>query len=257
MASYAEEDGGRFLNFDGAVAQAEKMVEEGADILDVGGESTRPSSESVPLEEEAERVLPVIEHISKNLPVPISIDTCKAEIARRALDAGAEMVNDISALRFDEKMADVVRESKCPVILMHMLGTPKIMQQAPSYDALMPEIIAFLLERMDFVMEQGIALEQVVVDPGIGFGKTVEHNLEIMLRLGQLKALGRPILIGPSRKSSIGEVLEAPAYDRVEGTAAAVAVSIANGAHVVRVHDVKEITRVARMTDAIMGRRWS
>jgi dihydropteroate synthase len=250
-------DGGRFHNFDAAVAQAEKMAEEGADIIDIGGESTRPGSDPVTLEEEAERVLPVIEHISKNLSVPISIDTCKAEIARRALDAGAEIVNDVSSLRFDEEMVEVVRASKCPVILMHMLGTPKTMQKSPAYDALMPEIISFLSERVEFAVKQGVAFEQLIIDPGVGFGKTVEHNLEILLRLKQLRALSRPILIGPSRKSTIGEVLEVPAHDRVEGTAAAVALGIANGAHIVRVHDVKEITRVAKMADAIMGKRWN
>ena len=233
------------------------MAEEGVDIIDVGGESTRPGSDPVPLKEEAERVVPVIEYISKHLSVPVSIDTCKAEIAIRALDAGAELVNDISALRFDEGMADVVRHNGCPLILMHMLGTPKVMQQNPSYDALMPEIISFLAERVDFAIEKGIKLEQLVIDPGIGFGKTVEHNLAILLQLRQLKAIGRPILIGPSRKSTIGKVLDAEVHDRIEGTAAAVAIGIASGAHMIRVHDVKEMIRVAKMTDAIMGRRWS
>jgi len=250
-------DGGRFHNLDAAVAQAEKMVEEGVDIIDVGGESTRPGADPVSLKEEAERVVPVIEYISKHLSVPVSIDTCKAEIARRALDAGAELVNDISALRFDEEMAEVVRHNGCPLILMHMLGTPKVMQQNPSYDALMPEIVSFLAERVDFAAEKGIKLEQLVIDPGIGFGKTVEHNLAILLRLRQLKAIGRPILIGPSRKATIGKVLDAEVDDRIEGTAAAVAMGIANGAHMVRVHDLKEMIRVAKMTDAIMGRRWS
>ncbi len=249
-------DGGRFHNFDAAVAQAEKMTEEGADIIDIGGESTRPGSEPVPLEEEAERVVPVIKHLSKNLPIPVSIDTCKAEIARRALDAGAQMVNDISALRFDGGMAQIVRESGCPLILMHMLGTPKIMQQQPTYDALMPEIISFLIERAAFAVNEGIEFEQLIIDPGIGFGKTVEHNLAILRQLRQLKSIGRPILIGPSRKSSIGKVLDAEVHDRMEGTAAAVALGIANGADIVRVHDVKEMVRVAKMTDAIVGNAW-
>lgn len=249
-------DGGRFHNFDAAVAQAEKMAEEGADIIDIGGESTRPGSEPVPLEEEAERVLPVIEHISKNLPIAVSIDTCKAEIARRALDAGAEIVNDISALRLDREMAHVVRENGCPLILMHMLGTPKVMQQDPTYDALMPEIISFLMERVDFAVNEGIEFEQLIIDPGIGFGKTVEHNLAILRQLRQLKSIGRPILIGPSRKSSIGKVLDAEVHDRMEGTAAAVSLGIAHGADIIRVHDIKEMARVAKMTDAIMGKAW-
>lgn len=249
-------DGGRFHNFDAAIAHGEKMAEEGADIIDVGGESTRPSAEPVPVEEEAGRVLPVVEHLSKKLPTPISIDTCKAEIARRALDAGAQMVNDISALRFDREMIKVVRESGCPTILMHMQGTPKNMQENPRYDALMPEVISFLKERIGFVLEEGVGLEQIIVDPGVGFGKTVEHNLELLRELAQLKALGRPILVGPSRKSTIGKVLDAEAHDRVEGTAAAVAVSIAGGAHIVRVHDIKQMARVSKMTDAIMGKKW-
>jgi dihydropteroate synthase len=233
------------------------MAEEGADIIDVGGESTRPGADPVPVEEEAERVVPVIAHLAKNLKVPISIDTCKAEIARRALDAGAEIINDVSALRSDENMVAVARESGCPVVLMHMLHTPKLMQQNPHYDALMPEIVCFLHERLDYLAEQGVKPEQVVVDPGIGFGKTVVHNLEILRELGRLRALGRPILSGPSRKSTIGKVLDLEVDDRIEGTAAAVAFSIANGAHIVRVHDVKEMARVAMMTDAIMGRDWN
>jgi dihydropteroate synthase len=250
-------DGGRFHNFDAAIAHAEKMAEEGADIIDVGGESTRPGADTVPVEEEAKRVLPVVEHLSKNLSIPVSIDTCKAEIARRALDAGAEIVNDVSALRFDEKMIEVVRDAGCPLILMHMLDTPKIMQRDPRYDALMPEIISFLQERIDYVLQERIEPEQVIVDPGVGFGKTVEHNLEVLRELGQLRSLGRPILVGPSRKATIGKVLEAEVSDRIEGTASAVAIAIANGVHVVRVHDVKEMARVVKMSDAIMGRQWN
>lgn len=249
-------DGGRFHGFDAAVAQGEKMAEEGADIIDIGGESTRPGSDPVPLEEEAERVLPVVEYLSKNLCVPLSIDTCKAEIARRALDAGAEIVNDVSSLRFDKEMAGVVRESGCPLILMHMLGSPKVMQEHPHYDALMPEIISFLEKRMDAAVEEGISFDQLIVDPGIGFGKTVDHNLEILREVSRMRALGRPILIGSSRKATIGVVLDAEPHDRLEGSAATVAVAIANGAHIVRVHDVKQMARVAKMTDAIMGKKW-
>ncbi len=249
-------DGGRFLDFDAAIAHGEKMAQEGADVIDIGGESTRPGAETVPLEEEAKRVIPVVEHLAKNLTIPLSIDTCKAEIARRALEAGAQMVNDISGLQSDEKMAEVVRESGCPLIIMHMQGTPKRMQENPSYDALIPEILSFLQKRIDFVVRSGISENQVIIDPGIGFGKTVEHNLEILRELSRLRALGKPLLVGPSRKSSIGKVLDAEVYDRIEGTAAAVSVAIANGAHIVRVHDVKEMARVAKMTDAIMGKRW-
>jgi dihydropteroate synthase len=245
-------DGGSFYRFDAAVAQAEKMAEEGADILDIGGESTRPGAEAIPEEEEARRVMPVIEYLVKRIETPISIDTCKAGIARRALDAGAQIVNDVSALRYDPEMVNVVAENGCPLILMHMLGAPKSMQENPQYEALVPEIIAFLKSRIDFASKEGVKPEQIIVDPGIGFGKTVEHNLEILRGLAQFKALGRPLLVGPSRKSTIGKILGAEVEDRVEGTAAAVTVSIINGAHLVRVHDVKQMARVARMTDAIM-----
>ncbi len=250
-------DGGRFHEFDAAVAHAEKMVEEGADIIDVGGESTRPGSDPVRIDEESRRVLPVVEYLAKNVAAPISIDTCKAEIARRAIDCGAEIINDVSSLRFDEKMIDVARESGCPVVLMHMLQTPRDMQRDPHYDALMPEIISFLRERIECAVAGGIEREQLLVDPGIGFGKAVDHNLEILRDLGRLQALGNPILVGPSRKATIGAVLDAEASDRLEGTAATVAVAAANNAHIIRVHDVKEMKRVARMTDAIMGRKWN
>ncbi len=250
-------DGGQFHRLDAAIAQAEKMVEEGADIIDIGGESTRPGSDPVSVDEESDRVLPVIEHLAKNLSIPISIDTCKAEIARRAVDSGAEIINDVSALRFDPDMMTVVQEAGCPVVLMHMRQTPKDMQQDPRYDALMPEIISFLGEWIDQCIEGGIDPEGIVIDPGIGFGKTVEHNLEIIRELDRLRALGCPILIGPSRKATIGAVLDTETHDRLEGTAAAVAIAIAGGAHIVRVHDVKEMARVAKMTDAIMGMEWN
>ena len=250
-------DGGKFHAFDSAVAHAEKMVEDGADIIDIGGESTRPGSDQVTVDEEAERVLPVIEHLAKNFSVPISIDTCKAEIARRAIDSGAEIINDVSALRFDPQMLDVARQAGCPVVLMHMQQTPKDMQKEPYYDALMPEIISFLSKQVDHCVESGIDPGQIVVDPGIGFGKTVDHNLEIIRELEQLQALGCPIIIGTSRKATIGAVLDAEVEDRLEGTAATVAVSIANHAHIVRVHDVKQMARVAKMTDAIVGRDWN
>jgi dihydropteroate synthase len=250
-------DGGKFHAFDTAVAHAEKMAEDGADIIDIGGESTRPGSAQVSIDEEAERVLPVVEHLAKNLSIPISIDTCKAEIARRAVDSGAEIINDISALRFDPQMINVARESGCPIILMHMQQTPKDMQQDPRYDALMPEIICFLSNRIDQCVKDGIDPGQIIVDPGIGFGKTVEHNLEIIRELEQLQALGCPILIGTSRKATIGAVLDAEVENRIEGTAATVAVSIAKNAHIVRVHDVEEMSRVAKMTDAIMGKDWN
>jgi dihydropteroate synthase len=245
-------DGGNFYRFDAAVARGEKMAEEGADIIDVGGESTRPGADPITLEEEARRVIPVVEYLAKRIRIPISVDTFKAEMAQRALDAGAQIINDVSALRFDPKMAKVVARAQCPLILMHMLGIPKSMQDDPHYDALIPEVIGFLCLRIQDALQNGVSIEQIIIDPGVGFGKTVEHNLELLNGLSQLKALGRPILVGPSRKSTIGQVLGAGIEERVEGTAAAVAVAIMNGANIVRVHDVKEMVRVAKMTDAIL-----
>ena len=245
-------DGGSFSSFDKAVAHAERMVEEGADIIDIGGESTRPGAEIISEEEELKRVLPVIEYLAGRIQTPISIDTCKAAVARKALEAGAQILNDVSALRFDPDMVEVAAEFRCPLILMHMLGDPKVMQSDPHYDALIPEIISFLKKRIDVALAGGLDFEQIILDPGMGFGKTVEHNLEILKELAQLKTFGRPLLIGPSRKSTIGNILGTDVGDRLEGTAAAVTVSILNGAHIVRVHDVKEMARVAKMTDAIV-----
>jgi dihydropteroate synthase len=239
-----------------AVARAREMVAGGADLLDVGGESSRPGSDPVPLEEELRRVIPVIERLSKEVDVPLSIDTCKAEVARQAIAAGASMVNDISALRFDPEMAPVVARAGVPVVLMHMKGTPKTMQQDPHYDDVVAEVIAFLQERIAFAVGAGIGRDQIIVDPGFGFGKTVQHNLEILRRLGEMRVLGRPILIGTSRKSTIGKVLgDLPVEERLEGTAATVALAIAAGADFVRVHDVRPMARVARMADAIV-RGW-
>ncbi len=239
-----------------AVARAREMVEGGADLLDVGGESSRPGSDPVPLEEELRRVIPVIARLSREVDVPLSIDTYKAEVARQAIAAGASMVNDISALRFDPEMARVVARAGVPIVLMHMKGTPKTMQQEPHYEDVMAEIIEFLRERIAFALSAGIKRGQIIVDPGFGFGKTVAHNLEILRRLGEMRVLGCPILIGTSRKSTIGKVLgDLPVEERLEGTAATVALAIAAGADFVRVHDVRPMARVARMTDAIV-RGW-
>lgn len=245
-------DGGLFLNVETAVRHAERMVTEGADIVDIGGESSRPGAEPVSAEFEMDRVLPVIEKLAKTIEVPISIDTYKSSVARQALNMGACMVNDITALQGDPDMASVVAEAGVPVVLMHMRGTPGDMQLDPHYDSLISEISSFLETRIQVAVDAGISPDQIVVDPGIGFGKTVAHNLEIIRQLGQLKSLGKPILIGTSKKSFIGKVLDLPADDRLEGTAATVAVAIANGADVVRVHAVKEMARVVRMTDAIV-----
>jgi len=249
-------DGGQYFDKSAAVKRAIRMVEDGADIVDIGGQSTRPGSEPVTVDEELRRTIPVIEAISSEIKVPISIDTYRAEVARAALDAGASVVNDISGLRFDPGMAPLVAERRVPVILMHIKGTPSDMQKDPSYEALIPEIIDYLRESMAIAERAGVAREMIVVDPGIGFGKTFEHNLEIIHRLDEFTGLERPILVGPSRKAFIGAILGgAPASERTFGTAAAVTASILNGANIVRVHDVAEMAQVVRVADAIKRER--
>jgi dihydropteroate synthase len=249
-------DGGLFLDASAAIGHAIRMVEDGVDIIDIGGESTRPGSDAVTIEEELRRTLPVIQAITKEISVPVSIDTYKAEVAKRALDAGASMVNDISGLGFDPAMPGVVSEYEVPVVVMHIKGTPKDMQKDPVYEALLPEIYDSLRRSMQSAMDAGIPENMIVIDPGIGFGKTFDHNLEILHRLREFTLLERPILVGVSRKAFIGKVLEnASVENRLEGTAAAVAISIMNGANIVRVHDVKEMARVARVADAIRRMR--
>lgn len=245
-------DGGLYLDKSLAVRRAHEMIEDGADIIDIGGESTRPGSEPVSLEEEIARTIPVIEALAKDIKVPISIDTYKAEVAKRALDAGASMVNDISGLRFDPDMPEVVSEYKVPVVIMHIKGTPKNMQVNPSYEALIPEIMDYLRISIRLAIKSGIDEDKIVIDPGIGFGKTFDHNLDIIKNLHKFTLLEKPILAGPSRKTFIGKILgDAQASERLEGTAAAVAISIFNGANILRVHDVKEMVKVARVADAI------
>jgi dihydropteroate synthase len=245
-------DGGIFFSREAAIEQGLKMVEDGADIIDIGGESTRPGSEPLRIDEELRRTIPVIESLSKQIPVPISIDTYKAEVAQRALDAGASMVNDISGLRFDPALPKVIADYRVPVVIMHIRGTPKNMQVHPVYEALIMEIVEYLRLGIRIAVQAGVREDLIIVDPGIGFGKTYDHNLQILRDLPELISLEKPILVGPSRKAFIGKILDnAPPSDRLEGTAAAVAVSILNGASMVRVHDVKEMIRVARVVDAI------
>jgi len=248
-------DGGRFLKTDDAIRRAEALAGEGADLIDIGGESSRPGAETVPIEEEIRRVVPVIEKLAGRLSIPISIDTRKSEVANRALAAGARIINDISALRFDPAMSALAAREGVPVILMHMQGTPRDMQVHPDYADVVREIAVFFESRIRFAEQAGIRRDRIVLDPGIGFGKTTEHNLEILARLAEFRALGRPLLIGPSRKSFIGRVLDLPPEERMEGTAAAVAVGIVNGASIIRVHDVRAMSRVARMVQAIQGFR--
>jgi len=245
-------DGGRYFDKASAIRRAYEMVEEGADIIDVGGESTRPGSEPVPLQEEIDRTIPVIEEISKKIKVPVSIDTYKAEVARRALDAGASIVNDISGLRFDPEMPKVVSQYKVPVVIMHIKGTPRDMQANPIYEALIPEITDYFRESIRLAVESGITEDKIIIDPGIGFGKTFDHNLEIIKNLREFTLLEKPLLVGVSRKAFIGKILgDAPVSERLEGSEAAAAISILNGANIIRVHDVKEMKKVALVADAI------
>ncbi len=245
-------DGGLYFSEKKAIEHALRLIEDGADILDIGGESTRPGSDPVSLEEEIRRTIPVIQAVSKETNIPISIDTYKSEVARHALDAGASIVNDISGLRFDPDMPKVVSEYKAPVIIMHIKGRPKDMQDNPQYEALIPEIMDYLRISIRLANKFGIPDDKIIIDPGIGFGKTFEHNLEIIKNFKEFTILGKPVAVGVSRKAFIGKILgDVPPSERLEGTAAAVAISIFNGANIIRVHDVKEMSRVAKASDAI------
>lgn len=246
-------DGGKLPHPIAARTAALAQRADGADILDIGGESSRPGAAPVPPDEEQRRVIPVIEALA-GADVPISIDTYHAGTARVALHAGAAMVNDITALRGDPDMAEVIAEAGCVCVLMHMQGTPQTMQHAPKYDDVVSDICAFFEERIRFATDRGIPESSIWLDPGFGFGKTPEQNLELLRRLHEFKRFACPLLIGTSNKSTIGKVLNTTVEDRMEGTAATVAVAIMNGADAVRVHDVRAMARVARMTDAILGR---
>lgn len=246
-------DKGRFFDKKKAVSHAFEMGSEGADIIDIGGESTRPGSKNISADEELDRVIPVIEIIAKKIKRPISIDTRKAIVAKEALRAGACIINDVSALRHDSSMAGVAAGCKAAIILMHMKGTPETMQRAPRYKDLIKEISGYFKESIKIAVKAGINKEDIIIDPGIGFGKTVEHNLEILRRLKVFKSLGHPICIGTSRKSFIGKILGSDdPDDRLAGTIATCAVAIMNGADILRVHDVKEIVRAAHITDNII-----
>ena len=247
-------DGGQFIKKEDALRRAEAMIEEGADIIDIGGESTRPGARPVSAEEEKQRIIPVIKAVSRSKKVAVSVDTRKASVAAAAIEAGAEMINDVSGLRYDKKMAKTAAQAKVPVCLMHMRGVPQNMQDRPEYHDVMGEIINELQSSIAFAENAGILLGKLIVDPGFGFGKTPENNLEILNNLKELKVLGCPILIGPSRKSTIGKILGLPEQERVEGTAAAVAIAVNNGADIIRAHDVKVMRRVMKMAEAIARR---
>ncbi|MBF0539714.1 MAG: dihydropteroate synthase [Nitrospirae bacterium] len=245
-------DGGRFFDTTRAVQRAVEMVAQGADIIDIGGISTRPGSEAVAVEEELRRVIPVIEAIGNKIDIPVSVDTYRAQVAEAAISVGASMVNDISAMQFDPDMASVVAKSGAGIILMHIKGTPRDMQDNPVYEDVVEEVYAYLRERIDTAQQAGIAPSKIIIDPGLGFGKTLEHNLSLINNLKRLGNLGYPILIGPSRKAFIGHITNAPSpTDRLMGSAAAVAISVYNGADIVRVHDVREMVQVVRAVEAI------
>ncbi len=244
-------DGERYFDAARAVAHGERMAHEGADLIDVGGESTRPGALPVSAEEEIARVIPVIRGLRRKISLPISIDTMKSQVARAALDEGADLINDISALGFDAAMASLAAAEKVPVVLMHMQGMPRTMQQSPSYGDVVEEVRTYLHSRMQFAVESGVETERIVIDPGIGFGKNLEHNLALLRGLSALAALGRPVLVGTSRKTFLGKLLDAAPEERLEGSLAAAVAAVLAGANIVRVHDVKEAVRAVRIADAL------
>ncbi|MGH9715239.1 MAG: dihydropteroate synthase [Candidatus Acidiferrales bacterium] len=249
-------DGGKFLDVDAAAARALELERAGADIIDIGGESTRPGSEPISAEEELRRVLPVLESLRGRLTIPISIDTSKPEVAESAAAAGAEILNDVSALRAGPAMAEIARRRKLPLILMHMRGEPRTMQKMPFARDVLRDVTSGLRKALDAARRAGGPKSQIVLDPGIGFGKSSSQNFELIARLPELARLGCPLLVGASRKKFVGRILgDLPASERVWGTAATVAASIIGGAHIVRVHDVAEMAQVARVTDAILDPR--
>jgi dihydropteroate synthase len=246
-------DGGIYLQPRKAIQRALDLITQGADIIDIGGESSRPGSESITSDEEKQRVLPVIRGLRKKTDILISIDTTKADVAHAALEEGADMINDISALRFDPQMTALAARKKVPIILMHMKGTPKNMQFDPYYENVFTEIRDFFIERISMATAQGINAQNIILDPGIGFGKRLNDNLALINNLGFLKELSRPVLIGVSRKSFIGAILDLPVEERLEGTIAASVLSMINGANILRVHDVGAVKRAIRVAQRILS----
>lgn len=247
-------DGGQFCDPHRAVAHALRLVEEGADLLDIGAESTRPGALPVDVQEERRRLVPVVAAVAKAVSVPISVDTSKSEVARAAIDAGAIMVNDVTALRGDSAMVDVVAQAGAGLVLMHMQGTPDTMQHAPRYDDVVGEVAQFLAERIRFAIDHGVAKDRIVVDPGIGFGKTLGHNLDLLANLRVFTELGYPLLVGPSRKGFIGQLTDQSVEARGWGTAGVVALAVEQGANILRVHDVGPMKDVAKVAVAIARR---
>jgi len=244
-------DGGERYDAVKAIAAGVAMVKSGAHILDIGGESSRPGATPVSEDEELARVLPVVRGLREETDAPISIDTYKSNVARAALNAGADIVNDISALRFDPAMAAMIAAEKVPVVLMHMQGTPRTMQREPKYDDVVREVRDFLAAQLYTAMDAGIAQGMIVIDPGIGFGKTLQHNLQLLRGLPMIAALGQPVLVGTSRKAFIGRILNAEPLDRVEGSLATAVASVLAGANIIRAHDVAETAKAVKIADAI------
>ena len=244
-------DGGKYMSTEAAVVRAITMEEEGADIIDIGGESTQPGIDPITVDEECRRVLPVIKQVVKQTSLPLSVDTTKAEVAKRALDEGVSVINDVTALRGDPAMAEVVAQSGAGIVLMHMQGTPKNMQDSPTYTSISHQVYTFFREQLAFAHKSGIHTDQIMLDPGIGFGKTLAHNLTLFQQLQTFQSLGRPLVIGPSRKSFLGKILSRPVDQRLMGTAAAVAAAVIHGATIVRVHDVAEMVQVVQVAQAI------
>ena len=245
-------DGGKFFSPEVAISHASELISQGADIIDIGGESTRPGAEQVSEPEELKRVIPVIEKIRTDNPtILISIDTTKAAVAKHAVEAGADIINDVSGLSFDNNMTGIVESLYVPVVIMHMKGNPQNMQLNPKYKDIVNEILDFFKIKIKIAIQSGINRSMIILDPGIGFGKTVDHNFELLSRLNEFNVLELPIMIGPSRKSFIGITLDLPPEDRVEGTAAAVSAGVMNGASIVRVHDVKSMKRVVRIIEKV------
>ena len=246
-------DGGKYLEKNTAINHALEMMDQGADIIDIGGESTRPFSDPVSLKEEISRVVPVIEGIRKKSDVCISIDTTKSQVATAALNSGASVINDVSAMEVDPLMVDVALKFDCPLIIMHMKGTPKNMQDDPQYESLISDIKDYLLDRIDFIISKGINPKKIVIDPGIGFGKTVENNFEIIKNLNHFTTINFPVLLGASRKSFIGISLNLPEKDRLEGSLAANIIGLQNGAKIFRVHDVAETNKALIIANKIFN----
>ncbi len=248
-------DGNLYFDRDKAVKHGLDLVKEGADILDVGGESSRPGSDCIPVEEELRRILPVISELRENSDIILSVDTTKAEVAHRALDAGADIINDISSLQFDAEMLPLAAEREAPVILMHMKGNPKTMQENPFYENLLADVNSFFQERIDMAVSSGIKREKIILDPGIGFGKKFSDNLNLIRNLRIFEELGRPLLVGLSRKSFIGKIVDQPTQDRLEGSLSAAVLSVSHGAHLIRVHDVAATKKAILVADAILNEK--